>query len=62
MAKKLKISQKVIFPPNAPTISIDIESTILTFLPDNLVCFYTKNAQKINFPQIAITFFIKLQL
>ena len=26
-----------------------ISSTILTFLPDNPVCFYTKNFQKVNF-------------
>ena len=27
-----------------------ISSTILTFLPNNPVCFYTKNSQKVNFP------------
>ena len=26
-----------------------ISSTILTFLPNNLLCFYTKNSQKVNF-------------
>ena len=26
-----------------------ISSTILTFLPNNPVCFYTKNSQKVNF-------------
>ena len=29
-----------------------IWSTILAFLPNNPLCFYTKNFQKINFPQI----------
>ena len=30
-----------------------ISSTILTFLQNNPVCFYTKNSLKVNFPQIA---------
>ena len=29
-----------------------ISSTILTFLPNNPLCFYTKNSQKVHFPQI----------
>ena len=34
----------------------DIEQ-YFTFLPDKLVCFYTKNAQKSIFPQIATYIF-----
>ena len=35
----------MIFPLKCACIS----STILTFLPNNPVCFYTKNSQKVNF-------------
>ena len=37
--------QKMIFSSKCAWIS----STILTFLPNNPVCFYTKNSQKVNF-------------
>ena len=37
--------KKVIFSSKCACIS----STILTFLPNNPVCFYTKNSQKVNF-------------
>ena len=39
-------AQKVIFPQVAPTIS----SIYLTFLSDNLVCFYTQTSKKVTFP------------
>ena len=38
--------QKSDFPPSKCT---SISSTILTFLPNNPVCFYTKNSQKVHF-------------
>ena len=40
------LSKKVIFSSKCGCIS----STILTFLPNNPVCFYTKNSQKVHFP------------
>ena len=39
------LPKKVIFPSKCACIS----STILTFLPNYPVCFYTKNSQKVNF-------------
>ena len=39
-------AQKVISPQISPTIS----SIYLTFLSDNLVCFYTQNSKKVTFP------------
>ena len=39
------LPKKVIFSSKCACIS----STILTFLPNNPVCFYTKNSQKVNF-------------
>ena len=41
--------KKVIFSSKCACIS----STILTFLPNNPVCFYNKNSKKVNIPQIA---------
>ena len=41
----IDFSPKVIFSSKCASIS----STILSFLPNNPVCFYTKNSQKVNF-------------
>ena len=39
---------------NFSQIAPIIQGTILTCIPDNLVCFYTKNAPKVDFSQITL--------